>query len=174
MAQEQTQVVRAGEMTTIAMSADGVADAPPSEPESFDPEQLQTIPLNLLPEKVIVSSATPWTDTGVTLTAGQTYFIQAAGLVKTCGDPGFLFCSRWATPAGKSLPTSCVLDGCLLHSLPYGTLAGRIGGGQPFTVGAGGRFVAASEGRLELGINDAGWDDNTGGYFALVTPLTGQ
>jgi len=115
---------------------------------------------------VNVSAASPWsTDTGVSLAAGQSFWVVATGSWTS---------GLWTGgPEGQEgqLPTGN--DWLLPGSRPY-ALIGKVGAaGAPFFIGAGGDFTASNSGNLILSMNDVPdvfWD-NSGSL--TVTIITG-
>jgi hypothetical protein len=108
-----------------------------------------------------VPGAASWTTTGVALTRGQHFTVQATGTVSYA--PG----SPLVGPDGATDPHPgvCVLPGPDHHA----ALIGRIGtGGTPFLVGHGFAADAPASGVLDLGINDTGVDGNGGAFRATV------
>ncbi|MGO9082572.1 MAG: hypothetical protein ACLQDY_26690 [Streptosporangiaceae bacterium] len=106
-----------------------------------------------------------WTDTGVTLTAGDTLGITAAGQVYIDpsypqgpdGDPS-------CTPAVNYSAASATFPA---PNLACWSLVGRIGNGPPFEVGSS-TSVTASSGRLYLGVNDGDFSDNSGSWNVRI------
>lgn len=110
----------------------------------------------------IVRSDVLWNDTGLDLEAGQALSITAIGTVETAhGD-----LSRNSGPDGKQGEEylNNVLDG-----VRHGALIGMIGSGDPFEVGARYEKAAPGTGRLYLGVNDKGPENNRGEYTAEIT-----
>jgi hypothetical protein len=111
-------------------------------------------------EFIIVSSTERWTDTGLTVRAGDRISLDAEGRVQMSGP------QDTASPAGaqRYAPQSPLPD------RPAGTLIGRIGDGEPFVVGANRTIARApTSGRLFLGVNDDHLADNSGQFEVLVT-----
>ena len=108
-----------------------------------------------------VSATERWTDTGLTVRAGDSISIEADGTIQMSGDRG-----DTAAPAGgrRSAP------GALVHNAAAGTLIARIGNGAPFAVGARRTIARApTSGRLYLGVNDDYLGDNEGQFNAMVS-----
>jgi len=63
---------------------------------------------------------------------------------------------------GKRYPTN------VLPEADHNALIGRIGARDPFLVGSSTEFAARGDGRLWLGVNDAGVDNNSGAFTAHV------
>jgi hypothetical protein len=108
-----------------------------------------------------VSATERWTDTGLTVRAGDSIAIEADGTIQMSGDRG-----DTAEPAGgrRNAP------GALVRNAPAGMLIGRIGNGAPFAVGARRTIARApASGRLYLGVNDDYLGDNDGQFNAMVS-----
>ncbi|MDP1807691.1 MAG: hypothetical protein Q8K72_21110, partial [Acidimicrobiales bacterium] len=60
----------------------------------------------------------------------------------------------------------------LIESENHGALIGRVGDGAPFAVGSDFSSASLAPGRLFLGVNDAGPDNNRGAFTATITVRT--
>jgi hypothetical protein len=106
-----------------------------------------------------------WTDTGVTLNAGDTLGITATGQVYVDpsdaqgpgGDPS-------CTPAANYSTESATFPA---PNLACWSLVARIGTGPPFEVG-GSTSVTATSGELYLGVNDGDFSDNSGSWTVRI------
>jgi hypothetical protein len=112
----------------------------------------------------------PWTQTGMSVTAGERLTIQASGSM------------NWYT-GGCPTPGNCTVDPNGVAWARCGTIApaivapgincwsliGRIGGSAPFEVGTSLTLTASTSGELDLGVNDNNFCDNTGSWVATVT-----
>lgn len=181
----ETQVVEPGYSVSVPI------DAPPAEPEPYDYEDVSRVPVSLLPQAVSVpivipSTSSEWVDTGIALTAGQSYTISASGEISVCSicatNPDLpAFISDFVGPEGNTQMELC--DGqqgdCPLMPAPLGALVGRIGESAVFLVGEGGTFIAEQTGTLQLIVNDLefcigtavcnnGWEDGAGSFIAIV------
>lgn len=118
-------------------------------------------PSGLRERGVNVNAAQPWTDTGVTVRAGQTLFFDASGKVRW--GPG-----RQDGPEGEH--NSPRNDRRPIGSRPAGALIGRIGDGDDyFFIGDdSGPIRVRENGRLYLGINDDFLQDNSGAFRVTV------
>lgn len=107
-----------------------------------------------------VSATERWTDTGLTVRAGDSISVEADGTIQMSGDR-----NDTAAPAGgrRNAP------GALVSNAPAGILIARIGNGAPFAVGARRTMRAPVSGRLYLGVNDDYLEDNGGQFNAMVT-----
>jgi hypothetical protein len=101
-----------------------------------------------------------WTDTGITVNAGDKVVFQASGQITYGRSPG-----QTASPDGgpdrrPNYP---------LPSVPVGALLGRVGNGAPFGIGTQTQpLPMPASGRLMLGVNDNELTDNSGSYTVVV------
>jgi hypothetical protein len=51
----------------------------------------------------------------------------------------------------------------------HSALIGKIGDGDPFLVGKSKSFDVAAQGRLFLGVNDHGVENNSGSFQVMIT-----
>jgi len=111
-------------------------------------------------EDVAVYGTAQWTDTGVDISAGDDVEVTARGEVfhredASIGPEGFTNRPDLLTP---------------LPSANHAGLLGRAGTtGVPFYVGRDNTFTVERDGRLFLGINDGGLENNRGFFIATVT-----
>lgn len=108
---------------------------------------------------VAVDGTAAWSDTGIDVTAGDRVEVTARGEVfhnenASVGPAGFPNRPELLTP----LPTA-----------NHAGLLGRVGVGVPFYTGAHTAFTADRDGRLYLGINDGGLENNRGFFTASIT-----
>jgi hypothetical protein len=128
-------------------------------PSRFEPDQPRT--RGTAGELVIVSGTERWTDTGVTVNAGDTISFEAEGTVQMSGDR-----NDTASPAGSRRRA----PDALLRESAAGSLIARIGNSAPFLVGDRRTIARApAGGRLFLGVNDDYLGDNSGEFRVLVT-----
>jgi hypothetical protein len=109
---------------------------------------------------VTVDGTQPWTDTGIDVAKGDRVEVTASGQV---------FHNQFASTGPEGIPN----DPGLATPLPSANHAGLLGritaDGGPFYVGAQDTFIADRDGRLLLGINDGGLENNRGHWDATVT-----
>jgi Ca2+-binding EF-hand superfamily protein len=107
---------------------------------------------------VSVSSQLSWTDTGITVRAGDAIVIRASGQIKFSGNSRDV-----AEPDGaRGRPSTKYAP---LPNIEIGALIGRVGNSAPFVVGSdSGNLRAPRDGRLYLGVNDDVLTDNRGEF----------
>jgi hypothetical protein len=108
---------------------------------------------------VTVDGARAWTDSGIEVNAGDNVTVTASGTVfhnetSAIGPEGFPNRPELLTP---------------LATANHAGLLGKVGSGDPFYIGARGSFTADHDGRLLLGINDGGLENNHGAFRAALT-----
>ena len=117
---------------------------------------------------ISVPGAQPWTDTGVSVLAGDSVSVTAGGIIHIAGsDPG-------KTPDGAPgcIATDSPTDNWEAPGLTCWSMIGRIGDNQAFEIGSTNTFTAASSGELFLGVNDDYFPDNSGAWSASITDTT--
>ena len=111
---------------------------------------------------VTVRGDQAWTETSIDVSPGDSVTVEASGTVNL---------PQAAGPAGDADPALTVfnvkVDGKPLEA-PHGALIGKVGSGAPFVIGDKDTFQAAAAGRLSLGVNDEGVDNNSGSYQARI------
>lgn len=198
-AQAQSVFVPAGASTSVTLTEDRREPAAPPQPpaplapseaiDTFISAEQTTIieavtPAAPLSEEEIaafqsatvhIPAAQGWVDTGLIVEAGQIISISASGSANQCGAPnpnctGNPDIDRMIGPDGNSAFEQCAgqFGPCLITG-PYGALVAKVGDGSPVLVGSGATFTADVSGTLYLGFNDHRYDDNTGGYSAVIT-----
>lgn len=113
-------------------------------------------------ERVISVGATqPWTDTGVSVRAGQTVYFEANGQVRWGRN-------RRDGPEGEN--NSPFNPGRPIPNRPAAALIGSVGEGDDifFIGGERGPIRIRSGGPLLLGINDEGLQDNSGSFRVTI------
>jgi hypothetical protein len=115
-----------------------------------------------LRERVVsVNARTAWTDTGISVRAGQTVYFAATGRVRWGPN-------RQDGPEGENnSPFNAVRP---IPNRPAAALIGSVGNDKGiFFIGAErGPIRVRSSGRLRLGINDEGLRDNSGAFRVTV------
>jgi hypothetical protein len=111
---------------------------------------------------VAVSSQLAWTDTGITLQAGDRIQIRATGQIQFSGNGRDV-----AEPDGARGRASTAA--APLPNIEIGALIGRIGNSAPFLIGSdSGDLRAPRDGRLYLGVNDDILRDNRGEFRVTI------
>lgn len=177
----QTQTAEPGYQVIVT------AGVPPTEPEPYDYDDVRTAPVEALPVPVDIPITVGFPgqiDSGVTLTAGQTYTITASGFIHTwpdcetekagAGIPDYDCAISIVGPGGGSLTAREVnpTDGAL-YPMPdenLGILLGQIGSSEVFVIGEGGTFTADADGTLQLLVNDlnAGGGADEGAFVVVI------
>jgi TIR domain len=111
--------------------------------------------------RVDVPGTSQWTDTGIDVAAGDEVTITADGTVWHSPDQG-----SGVGPGGD--PNPALAQYSLVEG-SHAALLARIANGDPRVIGGGSAFTAESAGRLWLGVNDIGPDNNHGQFTAMVT-----
>jgi hypothetical protein len=108
---------------------------------------------------VVVDGARFWTDTGLDVAVGDRVEVQADGTV---------FHNEAESVGPEGEPVADLINP--VQDAPHGALIGRVGGaGDPFFVGGTATMTVEDDGRLYLGINDPGVNNNSGAFTAAVT-----
>ena len=102
-----------------------------------------------------------WTDTGMTVRAGESVSLDASGTITMSDNP-----QDTATPAGSQTGRRAN-DAPILNQLA-GSLIARIGDYGPIFLGDRRSFNAPVSGRLYLGVNDDHLADNRGEFVVNV------
>lgn len=119
-------------------------------------------PATVLTKTVAVRGDVPWNDTGIDVEQGDRVMVSATGTIQTLkGTP-----SRDSEPDGKPGEE---FGNNVIPGVAHGALIGMIGKGAPFPVGSRFTGAAPAAGRLFLGVNDKGVENNDGRYTAVVT-----
>jgi hypothetical protein len=111
---------------------------------------------------VRVDAKVPWTDTGITVNAGDRIAFTASGQIQFGQGAG-----QVADPNGNPAERRANYPD---PTVPVGALLGRVGNGAPFAIGMQTQpLVMPASGRLMLGVNDNELNDNSGFYAVTVT-----
>ena len=111
---------------------------------------------------VVVPSNVQWTNVGFNVSRGQSLRFEPSGEIRlsTNGDD-------IAHPAGALSARQA--PGATIPTIPVGALIGRVGTGQPFSIGdTTNAFDMPDSGRLFLGVNDDHVADNSGNYVVKI------
>jgi len=117
--------------------------------------------------KVTVPGNRAFTDTGIDVAQGDTVTVEASGIVRLGPDA-----TSDAGPDGLTDTAYTVfnvqVDGKPLDA-QHGELIAKVGDGPLIVVGAKHTFQVTDTGRLSLGVNDAGVDNNSGSWDAEIS-----
>jgi Ca2+-binding EF-hand superfamily protein len=113
-------------------------------------------------QTIRVDAKERWTDTGVTVRAGDIVTLEAEGSVGLSGDPKDL-----AGPAG-SRTNRRAPDAPVQQELA-GALIAKIGDSAPMLASDRRSFTAPATGRLYLGVNDDHLADNSGEFRVMIS-----
>jgi hypothetical protein len=152
--------------TTVATTTTVVAATVPT---TTTPPPTTVAPLFV---QVTVPSTQPWTDTGLDLEAGQVMDVTASGIVAHNNLDPVSRVGADGDPRPELALANLVVDGIRLDGRHVG-LIGRIGDGPPFIVGSSAHLAVPAGGRLLLGVNDNGVDNNEGAFTASITVRQG-
>jgi hypothetical protein len=110
---------------------------------------------------VVVPGNRSWTDTGITVRAGDVFRVDTSGYINWGPNRSDDANGEVNSPYNTARP---------IPNRAGGSLIGRIGNGAPFFIGAGVQsFRAGTSGRLYVGINDDYLGDNSGSFRVMVT-----
>lgn len=141
------------------------ADEDPVPVDQVDPAEVSCPSTTSGRSCVLVPGTKQWTDTGINLSIGDTVSIEADGAI----TPDVL---NMALHGPDGVPDRPSVRGNVegLEEENHNGLIGRIGEvGAPFQVGSQLQFIADTEGRLFLGINDTYVADNAGVFTVTIT-----
>ena len=114
---------------------------------------------------IVVPGNQPWVDTGIRVNAGDQVTIHVTGQVGTM---------QGIAPVGPEGKTGETSDKYPMATMQAGALIGRVGTGQPFSIGSQRTPIQMqSGGTLQLGTNDDFFGDNTGA-FAVTIQVNGR
>jgi hypothetical protein len=116
---------------------------------------------------VEIPATQDWTDTGADCTAGSVLEIAATGTITHRPDRGAV------GPGGNPDPKARGANVKGLRDVNHAALIGSIDGQPPyFLVGKKKTYICDAVGRLFLGINDKGVDNNSGEFAARIKERT--
>jgi hypothetical protein len=122
--------------------------------------------------RVVIANQPDWVDSGVTVSAGQSFTIEASGLMNPCSDTypnGADYCIFYSPQGAEGVvPDENEFGVFPGPGLRFMALLGRIGDGEPFYIGEGGAFTTEQAGTLWFTPNDNLRTDNQGAYGVLV------
>jgi hypothetical protein len=111
---------------------------------------------------VVVPGNVQWTNTGFNVARGQYLRFEPSGEIRLSMNGDDI-----GRPAGALNARHA--DKATIPTIPVGALIGRVGNGQPFSIGdTTMAFDMPDSGRLFLGVNDDHVQDNSGNYVVKV------
>jgi hypothetical protein len=111
---------------------------------------------------VVVPSNVQWTNTGLNVSRGQYLRFEPSGEIRLSTNGEDIGHAAGALDARKA-------DRATIPTIPVGALIGRVGNGQPFSIGdTTNAFDMPNDGRLYLGVNDDHVADNSGNYVVKI------
>lgn len=111
---------------------------------------------------VVVPSNVQWTNTGFNVSRGQYLRFEPSGEIRLSTNGEDIARAAGALSARHA-------DKATIPTIPVGALIGRIGNGQPFSIGdTTNAFDMPDSGRLFLGVNDDHVQDNSGNYVVKI------
>jgi hypothetical protein len=120
----------------------------------------QTLPAGAI-GSVRVDANRSWTDSGINVRRGDRLAFSTTGTIAVRRNE--------AENIGPDGSPSEVRTGAPTAAIGIGGLIGRVGSGQPFAIGStSGRILMPANGRLYLGVNDAGVTDNSGAFVVTI------
>src|SRR3954470_7871378 len=113
-------------------------------------------------QQVRVDAKQAWTDTGITVNAGDRVVFNATGQIAYGQSAG-----QTSDPNGNGAERRANYPD---PTVPVGALIGKVGNSRPFAIGMQTQPLGMpASGRLMLGINDNELGDNSGFYTVTVT-----
>jgi hypothetical protein len=111
---------------------------------------------------VVVPSNVQWTNTGFNVTRGQVLRFEPSGEIRLSTNGEDVARAAGALSFRHA-------DKATIPTIPVGALIGRVGNGQPFSIGdTTNAFDMPDNGRLFLGVNDDHVQDNSGNFVVKV------
>jgi len=111
---------------------------------------------------VIVPSNVGWTSTGIAVKRGQHLRFEPSGEIRLSFATDDVAHAAGALNARRNGKAP-------IPAIAVGTLIGRVGNGQPFSIGdSTNPFDMPADGRLFLGVNDDHVPDNSGNYVVKI------
>lgn len=123
-------------------------------------QQRSAAPANA--RSVVVPSNVQWTNTGFNVSRGQYLRFEPSGEIRLSTNGEDIGRPAGAMSARKA-------ERATIPTIPVGALIGRVGNGQPFSIGdTTNAFDMPDDGRLFLGVNDDHVADNSGNYVVKI------
>ena len=154
--------VEQAEVRTIELDQDGPGAFDRSDRGDRDraADQGGGRPRGLREREVNVSARNQWTDSGISVRNGQTFYFEASGRVRWGKD-------RQDGPEGEN--NSPRNPNRPSPGRPAAALIGRVGDDAPFFIGSDTEGIRVrGSGTLFLGVNDETFEDNSGSFRVTV------
>ena len=114
---------------------------------------------------VTVAANEPWTSAGITVSTGEYLRFSVSREIKFGTGPN----DTASADGNGAASVSAVFRSLPVRSLPVGGLIGKVGNGQPFSIGSAPQPIRMpSNGQLFLGINDLTFTDNSGSFLVAI------
>lgn len=118
-------------------------------------------------EGVNVSGAAAWTSSGLNVRTGEYLRFAVSGEIRFGSGAGDTATAD-GNAAGKV--NTSLFRRLPIASAPVGHLIGKVGNGQPFSIGSAPQPIRMpANGTLMLGVNDIDFTDNSGAFRVVVT-----
>lgn len=115
---------------------------------------------------VTVAANEPWTSAGITVSTGEYLRFSVSREIKFGTGPN----DTASADGNGAARVSAVFRSLPVRSLPVGGLIGKVGNGQPFSIGSAPQPIRMpANGQLFLGINDLTFTDNSGSFLVAIT-----
>ncbi len=145
---------------TVAVAAQTIAQSGRGQGGRDDDPGRSAAPPNA--RTIVVPANVAWTNTRINVTRGQHLRFEPSGEIRLSFDGDDIARASGATKARRT-------DNAPIPSIPLGVLIGRVGNGQPFSIGdtTNAQDMTAN-GRLFLGVNDDHVADNSGNFVVKI------
>lgn len=164
-------VVAAAAAAVLLVTRNGGSKGSPVAATTASTEPATTTTSVLTSGTLSVPGTQAWTDTHIDVDYGQHVRITATGMVQhNSSDPN----SKVGPDGDARLDLrqfNVLVNGTPLVA-NHAALIAKIGDGDPFVIGAAHDFDVNARGRLFLGVNDLGVENNLGSFQASITVTT--
>jgi hypothetical protein len=144
---------------TVALAAQTYAQSGDQRARHDDPARSAAPPGA---RTVVVASNVVWTNTRITVTRGQRLRFEPSGEIR-------LSFNSEDTARASGVAKARLSASAPIPSTPVGALIGRVGNGQPFSIGdTTSALDMPAGGRLFLGVNDDHVGDNSGNLVVKI------
>ncbi len=153
-------ILVSGAAQAFAQSATVMPKQPSITNPDQKPERRSTAPPNA--RSVVVPSNVVWTNTGITVRRGQYLRFEPSGEIRLSFNGDDVAYASGAMSLRHN-------DKAPIPTIPAGALIGRVGNGQPFSIGDTAKALDMPDGgRLSLGVNDDHVHDNSGNFVVKI------